>query len=381
MSPLRRTSNSRKTVIGLDIEAGAVHAAEVAVNGHLSVKRAAAAVLEPGVVRDGEVVDTEALSRVLRDMFAEHKLDRRVRIGVANQRAVVRVLELPPITDPKELEVAVRFQAADQVPMPLDQAVLEHVVLGEVETPTGPRMRVLIVAARRDMIERLVKAVTDAGLRPEGVDLSAFAMVRALGASASDAPVLHLAIGGVVNLAVAQSGDCVFTRVVGGGLEAMAIELAERRAIPVEQARAELHRVGLAPPGATPAPVAVAVADVDVDADADLVLTTPDVDADADLVLTTPDDAGDAQTRLVLAEGVRRIASEVRNSVDFHLGADKAVERVILTGAAASVPGVAEALSDALDLPVEVAELEMPEGVDSGRFVVAAGLAIEEGLA
>ena len=350
MPSLRRSSNSRKTLVGLDIEPGAVHAAEVTVNGHLVVQRAATAALDPGVVRDGEVVDPEALTRVLRDMFAEHKLDKRVRIGVANQRVVVRVLELPPISDAKELEVAVRFQAADQVPMPLDQAVLEHVVLGTVETPEGPRMRVLIVAARRDMIERLLKAVQDAGLRPEGVDLSAFAMIRALG-SASESPVLHLAVGGVVNLAVAQGGQCVFTRVVGGGLEAMAIELAERREITVEEARAQLQSTGL--------PVVEGA-------------------AQSPRGLSSEEDQDVTQTRLVIADGVRRIAAEVRNSVDFHLGADQAVERVLLTGAAAAVPGVPEAFADALGLPVEVTGVEAPEGVDPGRFAVAAGLAIEE---
>src|SRR4051794_7471183 len=350
MSSLKRNSNSRRTLVGLDIEPGAVHAAEVSVNGHLVVQRAAAAALEPGVVRDGEVVDPEALTRVLRDLFTEHKLDKRVRIGVANQRVVVRLLELPPISDPKELEVAVRFQASDQVPMPLDQAVLEHVVLGNVETPEGPRIRVLIVAARRDMIERLVKAVQDAGLRPEGVDLAAFAMIRALG-SASAAPVLHLAVGGVVNLAVAQGGQCVFTRVVGGGLEAMAIELAERREITVEEARAELLRTGLeVRDGATEAPRG----------------------------LTSSEDVALGQTRLVLSDGVRRIAAEVRNSVDFHLGADQAVERVLLTGTATAVPGMAEALAEALGLPVQVAVVETPDGFDPGSFAVAAGLAIEE---
>src|SRR3954451_12681849 len=258
MPSLRRNSTSRP-VVGLDIEPGAVHAAQVAVNGHIVVQRAAMAPLEPGVVRDGEVVDSEALSQVLRDMFAEHKFDRRVRLGVANQRVVARVIELPPILDPKELENAVRFQAADQIPMPLDQAVLEHIPLDTVTTAEGPRMRVLIVAARRDMVEKLLRAATDAGLRPAGVDLSAFAMIRAVGA-ASDAPVLHLAVGGVVNLAVAQGGLCVFTRVVGGGLEAMAVELAERRETSVDEARADLYRIGL-PVGAAVAVEPVVAAD------------------------------------------------------------------------------------------------------------------------
>src|SRR4051812_45536101 len=408
MPSLRRTSSSRP-VVGLDIEPGAVHAAQVAVNGHLVVQRAATAPLEPGVVRDGEVVDSEALSQVLRDMFAEHKLDRRVRLGVANQRVVARVIELPPILDAKELEVAVRFQAADQIPMPLDQAVLEHIPLDTVTTAEGPRMRVLIVAARRDMVEKLLRAATDAGLRPTGVDLSAFAMIRAVGA-ASAAPVLHLSIGGVVNLAVAQDGQCVFTRVVGGGLEAMAVELAERRETSVDEARADLYRIGL-PVGAAAASVEPVVAPDPVALAEEAMLerqrrvddnpiamidepgavTAPDPTAlppRQDPVLASPMDPvappAEAsvvdQTRVVLLDGVRRIASDVRNSLDFHLGADKAVERVVLTGTAATVPGLPEALTQALGLPVEVAELDTPDGVDAGRFAVAAGLAIEEAV-
>ena len=64
--------------------------------------------------------------------------------------------------------------------MPLEQAVLEHHSLGIVDTPDGPRTRVVLVAARRDMIDGLLAAIRSAGLRPEGIDLSAFAMIRAL---------------------------------------------------------------------------------------------------------------------------------------------------------------------------------------------------------
>src|SRR5205807_211388 len=119
-------------------------------------------------------------SVALRSLFDDHKLPKRVRLGVANQRIVMRTLDLPPLADPKQIAAAVRFQAQDQIPMPLDQAVLEHQVLGTVETPDGPRTRVMLVAARRDMIDKLLQAATSAGLRPQGIDLSAFAMIRAL---------------------------------------------------------------------------------------------------------------------------------------------------------------------------------------------------------
>ena len=96
--------------------------------------------------------------------------------------------------------------------------------------------------------------------------------------------------------------------------------------------------------------------------------------------LSSKEDPEVSQTRIVLTDGVRRIASEVRNSVDFHLGVDQAVERVVLTGTAATVPGLPEALSESLGLPVELAELDTPDGVPAGSFAVAAGLAIEEAV-
>ena len=148
-----------------------------------------------------------------------------------------------------------RFHAEQHLPMPIDTTVLDFHPVGIVETPDGPRQRVVVVAARRDMVERLALAVRGAGLRPEGIDLSAFAMVRALaepelpalaGEEAEAAEyVLYLAIGGLTNLAVAQGTTCLFTRASAGGLELLVTELAERRRLTLEHARAWLAHVGL----------------------------------------------------------------------------------------------------------------------------------------
>ena len=64
--------------------------------------------------------------------------------------------------------------------MPLNNAVLDFHPLGIIDTPAGPRQRVVLVAAQRDMVERLLAAVRRAGLTAEGVDLSAFALIRSL---------------------------------------------------------------------------------------------------------------------------------------------------------------------------------------------------------
>ena len=93
-------------------------------------------------------------------------------------------------------------------------------------------MEVVAVAARRDMVEALIAAMRDAGLRPVGIDLSAFGMIRALarrrhGANGAEpaAPAtrsgrararsrsppgsgtLYCNLGDVTNLAVARGID------------------------------------------------------------------------------------------------------------------------------------------------------------------------------
>ncbi len=346
----KRVSKQR-SLVGLDIEPSGIAVAQVSVNGGLHIDRSAMMALDAGIVRDGEVTDVEALSDALRTLYAENKgFDKRVRVGVANQKIVVRVVELPPIADPKEMDAAIRFRAQDEIPMPLDSAVIDYHPLDVVDTPEGPRQRVLVVAARRDMIERVLTAVRAAGLRPEGVDLAAFAMVRALYTPGPDEAIMYLSVGGLTNLAVAEGTRCVFTRVVGGGLESLAVELAERRALTLDHARAWLTHVGIG-------------------------RSLESIEGEPDIV---------SEANLVLSEGVRRIAVEARNSLDFHVTQDgaPAVSRVVLTGAAATVPGFGEALSAELGMPVDVRTVDgAPAEIDAGRLSVAAGLAIGESWA
>jgi len=253
--------NSGAGLVGLDIQPGYVAAVQADVNGSIVVRQAAGAPLPPDTIREGEVLDESLLSETLRQVFREGNLEKRVRIGVANQRTVLRVLELPPVSDRKELAAAVRFQAEDQIPMPLSNAVLDFQSLGTFDTPNGERQRVVVVAAQRDMVEKLLSAVRAAGLRPEGVDLSAFALIRSLyrADAESQGRVLYLNVGGLTNMAIAEGLECRFTRVVGGGLEAMAAEVAERRGIPLTEARALLAALDLRPAEPEPRPEPEAV--------------------------------------------------------------------------------------------------------------------------
>jgi Tfp pilus assembly PilM family ATPase len=92
-----------------------------------------------------------------------------------------------------------------------------------------------------------------------------------------------------------------------------------------------------------------------------------------------------AEAREILQDGTRRIADEVRNSIDFHMMqvGSSGVERAVLTGPAVAIPGLAEELSELARLPMEVGTVsEARPGalgdIDAGRLAVAAGLTVEE---
>jgi type IV pilus assembly protein PilM len=338
-----------KNLVGVDIDPSGITAAAVSVNGRITVEKAAFAPLDTGIVRDGEVTDPDGLAEALRALFRENKgLGKRVRVGVANQKIVVRSLELPYLSDEKELAAAVRFSAQDQLPMPIDQAVLDFQPLEVVNGPDSRHQRVLLVAARRDMVGHVLTAVRAAGLRPEGIDLSAFAMIRSLHRSdIADEHVLYIAVGGLTNLAVARGTTCLFTRASGGGVESIAVELAETCQLTLDHARGWLEHVGLQN-------------------------AVEDIDGDAEIVTTA---------RRVLLDGVRRIAAEVRNSLDFHAaqGGDGIVSRAILAGPASAIPGFEVGLSSELGLPVTIGAIDgAPAGLAAGRLAVAAGLATSE---
>jgi type IV pilus assembly protein PilM len=248
--PLALSKNSNRGTVGLDLDGAYIAAVQTSADG---VSRAASTELAPGVISDGEVTDVTALSEALRDFFKTHGLPKRVRLGIANQQIVVRQMEIPKIEDDKERDAAVRFQAAEAIAMPLEEVVLDHQVVGEAVSPEGSaRLRVVVVAARESMIGRIVEAVRDAGLRPDGIDLNAFALVRTLAApsDSTETARVYCHLGGVTNLAIAVGTSCLFTRPLSTQWDSdddnVAVALAEeiRLSIDFYMAQPEARWVG-----------------------------------------------------------------------------------------------------------------------------------------
>ncbi len=264
MPSLSRSKQKRSNApVGLDIDGRFL--AAVQVDGD-SVGRLVSHELPPGVTVDGEVRDDAALTAAIKDLFKTHNLPKRVRLGISNSQIVVRHLEMPLIEDDKERDAAVRFQASEAIAMPLDEAVLDYQPIGATQTTDGSvRQRIMVVAARESMVSRIVAAVKDAGLKPESVDLDAFALVRTLAEPGEENPdelrsarvLCHL--GGTTNLAIAAGSICFFTRALStvweAGTGAPAGALAEEIRLCIDYHLAQpdarpVHEIVLSGPGA-----------------------------------------------------------------------------------------------------------------------------------
>jgi type IV pilus assembly protein PilM len=362
---LSRKPRDGGVVVGVEIEARSVAAVEARlVDGVPKVIAAGVQALEPEAFRDGEVIEPAAVAAALRALFATTGMGRRVRLGIANQRLVVRTLRLPLIESPEELETAVRFSAQEQIAMPLDEAVIEHRVVGGVAASgdAPAQIDVMVVAARRQMILATLRPLRDAGLEPVGVDLSAFGMIRAvaddepsLGGAELDAaspgqrpPSLYCNLGDSTNLAVARGRSCLFTRLSPVGLEDIAGRLSSSTGLSLDHSGMWLNHVGLGRP----------------------------VEA------IEGDPATIARTRSALERGATSIVDELRLSLDFYAAQEGAapVGKIVLCGAGSAIPGLAAEIETAVGLPIAVSRPAALAGYDAAtaaRLTMPLGLALD----
>ena len=233
-------------LIGLDIGTSAVRAAQVSSGrGTPSLLTFGQVALPSGVVVDGEIRDQGAVSEAISQLVKRTKMQgRRAILGVANQRVVVRQVDLPYL-DEKEFRSSLRFQVADHIPMPVDAAELDYQMLGDFMTESGDHMmRVLLVAGATDMIESFVGTAAAAGLEPSGVDLTPFAVARAVspaarGESGTAGAEAIIDVGaGVTSIFIHHGGEARFVRILLVGGDDATNALSSQLGVPFDEAEA-----------------------------------------------------------------------------------------------------------------------------------------------
>ncbi|TML41738.1 MAG: type IV pilus assembly protein PilM [Actinobacteria bacterium] len=327
--------------IGLDIGTFAVRAVELSIDDVPKLVRFGQVALPRGVVRDGEVVDPASVSAAIRRLWSEAGFrSKRVVLGVANQRVIVRQAEMPAMSE-EELSAALRFEAQELIPIPIDDAILDFQVLEHLQGgDNGDRVRILLAAAQQDMIRTHVRAVDDAGLRVAMVDVIPFALVRALArpggevlGSTGRAEAIVCVGAGVTNVVVHENGVPRFVRVLLVGGDDITDAIARELDVEPDAAEDFKRRAG-----------------------------NPASDADVD------------RAAEVVAAQLGPLVEEIRGSLEYYVAQAESLEleRVLITGGGSRIPGLLERLQQALGGRVESAHVL--ETLDVGKV----GLSEEE---
>jgi len=361
----RTAGNGKSGLVGLKIGASQVAAARVSNNGSPQLLQVAREPLPEGVVVGGEVRDIEGLAQALKSLFGKNKLPKRgVRLGIANNRIGVRTFEIVGIDDPKQLANAIRFRAQETLPIPLDEAVLDWQILSEtLDEETGQvTRRVLLVVAYRELVDRYVAACKKAGIRLAGIDLEAFAMLRAL-APPQPADGAAPAAQVVVNVghdrstfAVSDGRVCEFTRVLGWGGKNLSVAIARALDQTPAQVTEIKHALSLAPQLASPEGISTETLDT---------------------------------AREAVRRELETFARELVSSLRFYQNqpASLGIGELVLTGGTAQMPGLADELHRLIGVPVRVGDplsrvetpkkFQAPDDYALGSLTVAIGLGID----
>lgn len=212
--------SSGSTSIGLDIGSSSIKLVQLqnTKNG-AALYKAGSAPTPPESVKGGVIVDPLALAKAVQSLLDALQVDPGpVTAGVAGPTVVVREVPLPVMSD-RQLRKSIQWEARNYISFPVEDSVVEFQVLDRPAPGEGSQMRVMLVAAPRDMVDSQVEAIELAGLEPVAVEIQPFAAIRGItagnGQPANEETTAVLGIGAAyTDITIMTDGQFVLTRMI-----------------------------------------------------------------------------------------------------------------------------------------------------------------------
>ena len=322
--------------VGLEIDSGIVRAVEA--TGSPDAPRLinmAGAPLQEGAVEEGIVMDPKEVGIALSKLWSRGPIrSRSVLLGISNQSVLVRYATIPKVP-PDKLANVIRFHAQEHLPIPLESVVLDHIVVGETIIEDNTVLEVLLVAARRDMLQGFLEALAIAKLEPVDIDVSTLTLMRVLPDAALKRPIAVVNVAnGLSNILISAQGSPRMARLVSVKLKDLADGLG------------------------------CALKDV--------------VQVSAENI---PGRQG------VYSAWTGNLINETRSSINYYQSQDNSheLEAIIINGRGALLKGIAGEMQQALGLPVRVVnpfsgfvngeQKTRGSGIKAVEFAISAGLA------
>jgi type IV pilus assembly protein PilM len=290
--------------------------------------------LPPEAIVDGALMNSTAIVQAIQELIGELKIKQReAAIGVSGHSVIIKKISMPRMSQ-DELEESIQWEAEQYIPFDVKDVNIDTQILGSDAGDAAGQMDVLLVAAKKDMINDYTTVVSEAGLSPVVVDVDAFAVQNTFGANYAfpdkETLVLINAGASVVNINIVSNGMTVFTRDVTIGGNQFTEEIQKQLNISYDEA--EALKVG----GGR---------------------------QDSDAVVPQ-------EVERVMASVADQVAGEIQRSLDFYAGtaADAIFSKVFLSGGTAKIPALFKTIEARVGVPVEILNPFKNIEVDARKF-------------
>ena len=273
--------------------------------------------LASDTIVDGSVMNTGAVVDVIKALSGKSGKVKNVVASIAGNSVIIKRITLQSMSM-EELEEQIKWEAEQYIPFDINDVNIDVQIL-EGAHPDPSQMDVLLVAARRDLVNENMSLFQQSGLSPVVMDIDSFALANMFKVNypeLDDRGVVALVNVGdnSINIHVLRDGISVFTRDLSVGGRSFTEELQRNLTISFEEA--EKLKIG-----------------------------------DDDNPITY-------EIEQVLADAADSLAADIRNTLDFYLSTsmDGIIDRILLTGGASQTPRFKEALYRQSGIPVEFAD-------------------------
>jgi type IV pilus assembly protein PilM len=234
-------SFGRKSVVGLDIGSHSVKAVEIAIKGKdkgFDLRSLGVAPMPSEAIVQGAFLNSSAIVDAIQEAVQSGRIKSKdVAAAVAGHSVIVKKVSLPAMTR-EELEDQIQWEAEQYIPFDVNEVNLDFQIL---QTSEGEgQMDVLLVAAKKDLIDDYCQVIAEAGLNPVAIDVAAFAVENAYEINYELEPESVIALvnvgAQVVNINVVQDGIPAFTRDITTGGNQYTEEIQKALSISFEEA-------------------------------------------------------------------------------------------------------------------------------------------------
>ena len=322
----------KKSVAGLDIGSSSIKMVEL--DGKLNSLNLVSLGFEnlPGdTIIDGQIMELNVVSDVIRSVCVNHQVTAdRVVTGVSGHSVILKNIVLPPMSR-EELEESIDWHAEEHIPYDLADVSLDYQITAE----TADATYVLIAACKRERIDNIKQAIQLAGKTPVVIDVDTFALQNCYEVNynpTDDQVVTLLNIGAsTMNVNIVKGTRSLFTRdiTVGGSQFTDVLQ----RSLGLNFQQAEALKRG--------------------------------VHADADGI-------EEKSIEPLMNNVTEIVAMEIQKTFDFYRATtednETVVQKILISGGGSKLVGLAQELSQRLELPVEILDPFRNIKVDTKKF-------------